>query len=98
MAKDPICGMHVEPSSAAGRYEYNGQTYYFCSQHCLAKFREDPEKFLKSQSDAHHEHVQGTRKAHGHAAHAHEHEHVAQQTPKDETAREIYICPMDPEV
>ena len=45
---DPICGMTVEPGNAAGKHVYNGQTYYFCSQHCLAKFKEDPEKFLKS--------------------------------------------------
>jgi len=45
---DPICGMNVEPDRAAGSYEHKGQTYYFCSQHCLAKFKEDPEKFLKS--------------------------------------------------
>ena len=45
---DPICGMEVEPGNAAGKHVHNGQTYYFCSQHCLAKFKEDPEKFLKS--------------------------------------------------
>ena len=45
---DPICGMEVEPSNAAGKHVYNGQTYYFCSHHCVAKFKEDPEKFLKS--------------------------------------------------
>ena len=43
---DPFCGMNVEPNSAAGSHVHNGQTYYFCSQHCLAKFKEDPEKFL----------------------------------------------------
>ena len=45
---DPICGMEVEPGNAAGKHVYNGQTYFFCSHHCLAKFKEDPEKFLKS--------------------------------------------------
>ena len=44
---DPICGMEVEPSKAAGKRVYNGQSYYFCSHHCLEKFKEDPEKFLK---------------------------------------------------
>ena len=38
--------MTVNPLSAAGSFEYNGQTYYFCSQHCLHKFSEDPERFL----------------------------------------------------
>ena len=39
---DPICGMTVEPERAAGSHVHNGQTYYFCSRHCLAKFKEDP--------------------------------------------------------
>jgi len=43
---DPVCGMTVDPESAAGSFEYNGEAYYFCSQHCLQKFREDPERFL----------------------------------------------------
>ena len=29
---DPICGMNVEPDSAAGSHVHGGQTYYFCSQ------------------------------------------------------------------
>lgn len=50
--------MTVNPLSAAGSLEYNGQTYYFCSQHCLHKFREDPERFLAGgpSSMAHHQH------------------------------------------
>ena len=44
---DPVCGMTIEPKSAAGSYEYKGQTYYFCSSHCLKKFQEDPERFIK---------------------------------------------------
>ena len=43
---DPVCGMTVNPESAAGSFEYNGQTYYFCSKHCLHKFREAPERFF----------------------------------------------------
>src|SRR5690348_18462029 len=53
---DPICGMTVGPERAAGTYAYNGQNYYFCSQRCLTKFKEDPEKFLRAtQGHAHHE-------------------------------------------
>src|SRR5262249_11770506 len=51
---DPICGMEVEPSKAAGNHVHNGQTYFFCSHHCLAKFKEEPEKFLKSRTDEQH--------------------------------------------
>jgi len=41
---DPVCGMTVNPESAAGSHDYIGTTYYFCSTHCLQKFREDPEQ------------------------------------------------------
>jgi Cu+-exporting ATPase len=47
MAIDPICGMTVDPATAAGRFEYEGQTYYFCATSCLDRFRADPEKALK---------------------------------------------------
>lgn len=43
---DPVCAMTVDVNHAAGQYEYKGQTYYFCSTHCLHKFREDPERYL----------------------------------------------------
>ena len=37
MATDPICGMTVDESSPL-RAERDGQTYYFCSEHCRKKF------------------------------------------------------------
>ncbi len=43
---DPVCGMTVDPATAAGSHEYQGQTYYFCSAHCLHKFQADPEVVL----------------------------------------------------
>ena len=45
-ALDPVCGMTVDQDRAAGSYEYKGQTYYFCSTHCLHRFSENPESFL----------------------------------------------------
>jgi Cu+-exporting ATPase len=47
---DPVCGMTVDPATAAGSYEYQGKTYYFCNPHCLHRFREDPERFLQKTS------------------------------------------------
>ena len=46
LAKDPICGMMVDKSTALTS-ERGGRTYYFCSQNCLRTF-EDPERELKS--------------------------------------------------
>ncbi|HSE96701.1 MAG TPA: heavy metal-binding domain-containing protein, partial [Blastocatellia bacterium] len=44
---DPVCGMTVEPASAAGAYEHEGKTYYFCHPSCLQKFRAEPDRFVK---------------------------------------------------
>ena len=45
-AIDPVCGMTVQPATAAGSYEYQGKTYYFCATSCLTKFRIDPIHYL----------------------------------------------------
>ena len=45
-AIDPVCGMTVQPATAAGFYEYQGKTYYFCATSCLTKFRTDPIHYL----------------------------------------------------
>src|SRR5580658_9541676 len=44
--RDPVCGMLVDPQQAAGSAVYQGETYYFCSKGCAAKFQADPEKYL----------------------------------------------------
>ena len=43
--KDPVCHMDVDPAAAAGSVEHNGRTYYFCSKHCVQKFRAAPDQF-----------------------------------------------------
>ena len=48
-AKDPVCGMSVLPSKAAGSAEHGGTTYHFCGRGCLAKFEADPAKYLAPQ-------------------------------------------------
>lgn len=42
---DPVCGMEVDPSSAAARAEHNGETYHFCSHACKTKFDAEPAKY-----------------------------------------------------
>jgi Cu+-exporting ATPase len=44
---DPVCHMTVDPQSSAGSFEFEGQTYHFCSNHCLIKFSENPRQFLQ---------------------------------------------------
>lgn len=43
---DPVCGMTVEPATAAAAWEHEGVAYFFCSVGCLERFKEDPERFL----------------------------------------------------
>jgi P-type Cu+ transporter len=50
MAIDPICGMTVDPATAAGQFEYEGVTYYFCAPSCLETFKRDPEQALRSKA------------------------------------------------
>jgi YHS domain-containing protein len=51
MTKDPVCGMDVDPKSAAEKSVYKGQTYYFCCPGCKASFDKDPEKYLPSHQE-----------------------------------------------
>jgi len=44
--KDPVCGMEIDPKSAATTAEYKGETYYFCSAACHDKFKAEPEKYI----------------------------------------------------
>jgi len=55
MYKDPVCGMDVDPETAAGKSEYKGKTYYFCAPGCKKSFDANPEKYL-SGSQEHEEH------------------------------------------
>lgn len=48
--KDPVCGMDVHPDTSEHRLEHDGQTYYFCSGHCRAKFEASPQTYLDPQA------------------------------------------------
>jgi len=58
---DPVCGMQVVPGKEAGSFAFEGESYLFCSKHCLHAFSADPKRFLGKQ-EAH--------AAHTHHAHA----------------------------
>jgi len=47
LVKDPVCGMDVDPQTTAYRSDHAGRTYYFCSEHCRAKFQADPDSYLR---------------------------------------------------
>lgn len=50
-AKDPVCGMDVEITPDALRYEYKGTIYYFCNPRCLERFRKEPDKYLEKKPE-----------------------------------------------
>ena len=50
LVTDPVCGMHIDPTTAAGHWDYGGTRYYFCNPGCLAKFKLDPEKYLQPEA------------------------------------------------
>ena len=47
-AKDPVCGMDVNPATALYKTLHDGKEYFFCSVGCLAEFQTNPEKILSS--------------------------------------------------
>jgi Cu+-exporting ATPase len=45
---DPVCGISVNPDTAAATREVGGSTYYFCSTHCAATFDADPDRYTST--------------------------------------------------
>jgi len=56
---DPVCGMKVDRSKAVTK-DFDGETFSFCSAHCLHVFEADP-----------HDHTQGSDRPMPDRAHAH---------------------------
>jgi uncharacterized membrane protein YraQ (UPF0718 family) len=50
---DPVCGMRVDREQAVTK-ELGGETYYFCSTHCLHAFEADPRKYSPGDAPAGH--------------------------------------------
>ncbi len=48
-ATDPVCGMQVSPENAI-QSEYQGKSFYFCSESCQQKFNDDSEGVLAQRS------------------------------------------------
>src|SRR5215831_18172009 len=43
---DPVCGMTVEPETAAAETTVDGRDYYFCSANCQREFEKNPQRFI----------------------------------------------------
>ncbi len=45
-ARDPVCGMSVDPDKTPHRAAHDGEDYFFCGNGCRQKFVADPQKYL----------------------------------------------------
>ncbi len=52
--KDPVCNMVVS-SDSEYYYHYADKHYHFCSEHCLHKFKEHPERYIEKKTSPPHE-------------------------------------------
>jgi P-type Cu+ transporter len=52
MTRDHVCDMDVDEKTAAARLEYEGDTYYFCSEQCKNKFAADPESYVSRKQSS----------------------------------------------
>jgi P-type Cu+ transporter len=107
LAKDPVCGMSVDPATAKHTAEHAGKIYYFCCAGCAAKFEAVPENYLKPKGLGLVT-IGGIASCHGpivdpaidaleiHTAHDHPAE--THRSPAREVPASAYVCPMCPEV
>ena len=60
VVRDPVCGMSVDPKTAAERVDYKGATYSFCSTGCRSAFEKEPARYASqvalAQPAVHHSH------------------------------------------
>src|SRR5665648_635773 len=47
--KDPVCNMTVS-SDSEYNYKHADKNYYFCSENCLHKFQEHPDRFIDAEA------------------------------------------------
>jgi P-type Cu+ transporter len=47
---DPVCGMRIDPASAAAREEHAGRRYFFCSPACHEQFVADPGAYVTTEA------------------------------------------------
>ena len=47
--RDPVCGMTVDPESAAERVEHDGRPYAFCSAGCRTAFDREPRRYTANE-------------------------------------------------
>ncbi len=49
---DPVCGMTVDPATAAHKVGHDGKDFYFCCRSCAEKFSASPAQYLNKPAKA----------------------------------------------
>lgn len=88
--KDPVCGMTVDTATATFTHEHEGRTFYFCSDHCLTKFRDNPSAYMGDDADA--------RRPKDKSKDEPALEDTVEPPVEDTVEGTLYTCPMHPEV
>ena len=52
MATDPVCGMSIDPATAAAVRSHAGRNYFFCAPGCAEAFDADPQRYLAPSGGA----------------------------------------------
>jgi len=52
LVTDPVCGMTFHRTDAAESHEHEGGRFFFCAPSCAERFRQSPDRFLKSGQGA----------------------------------------------
>lgn len=65
-------GMKGAKSTMKADMEYQGKTYYFCSEEEKEKFAQEPEKYLKMREAEHESMQEGSEEEHGEQHQGHE--------------------------
>jgi len=89
-AKDPVCGMDVDPAKAPA-FAWQGKSYHFCCEGCLAMFKADPLRYVERQAAPGGAGTASAPHAHSHAASAPAHASASGKAA-------LYTCPMHPEI
>jgi Cu+-exporting ATPase len=48
MAIDPVCGMSVDPATAAAVRRHDGRNWFFCAEGCAEAFDDDPQHYANA--------------------------------------------------
>ena len=97
-AKDPVCGMDVDPASARYKSQHNGDEYFFCCAGCQAKFQANPEQILSSPPKPMPRASGLVELTSGPTVPRPQPASIVRSEPKTANDTRSYVCPMCPEV